>query len=294
LDWSARFVVLLCAAGFSDLALPCASAQACVKSFLRVLTTMNKLKQLSGGVFVCLAFATFNASAEPAHEWGYSGEHGPAHWGEISKDFHACESGRAESPIDIGSAKKAPADMPRLKISYQPLPIDITNTGHSVQFNAAPGTDSISLGDVAYQLVQFHFHAPGEERFAGKASVMDAHFVHHADDGKLLVLAVQFKLGTKPNPVIQALLDRIPHEKGAEMMAKGVTINPLDLLPKNTGYYTYSGSLTTPPCSEGVTWIEFKEPITITQQQLHAMRGFYHGNQRPVQALNGRDIWEVD
>ncbi|MFM0249522.1 carbonic anhydrase [Paraburkholderia sediminicola] len=255
---------------------------------------MNKIKRLSGGVFVCMAFAASSAWAEPGHEWGYSGERGPAHWGAISKDFHACESGRAESPINIESAKKAPADMPRLKINYQSLPIDITNTGHSVQFNAAPGTDSISLGDHPYQLVQFHFHAPGEERFAGKASAMDAHSVHRSEDGKLLVLAVQLKLGAQPNPVIQALLDRIPHEKGAELMAKGVTINPLDLLPKNTGYYTYSGSLTTPPCSEGVTWIEFKESVTITQQQLDAMEAFYHGNQRPAQALNGRDIWDVE
>ncbi|HZZ02201.1 carbonic anhydrase family protein [Paraburkholderia sp.] len=255
---------------------------------------MNGIKRLSCGVFLCAVFATSSAWAEPSHEWTYGGEHGPAHWGEISKEFHACESGRAESPIDIRSAKQAPADMPRLKVHYQPLPIDITNTGHSVQFNAAPGTDSLSLGDQSYQLVQFHFHAPGEERFAGKASVMDAHFVHRSDDGKLLVLAVQFKLGMQANPVIQALLDRIPHEKDAELMARGVTINPLELLPKSTGYYTYSGSLTTPPCSEGVTWIEFKEPVTITQHQLHAMEAFYHGNQRPVQALNGRDIWDVE
>jgi carbonic anhydrase len=255
---------------------------------------MKQIERLSAGVLLCMAFAASSAWAEPGHEWGYSGDHGPAHWGAISKDFHTCESGRAESPINIETAKKAPADMPRLKINYQPLPIDISNTGHSVQFNAAPGTDSISLGGHAYQLVQFHFHAPGEERFAGKASVMDAHFVHRADDGKLLVLAVQFKLGAQANPVIQALLDRIPREKGTELVASGVTINPLDLLPGNPGYYTYSGSLTTPPCSEGVTWIEFKEPVTITPQQLHAMEAFYHGNQRPVQALNGRDIWEVE
>ncbi|CAG4912353.1 carbonic anhydrase [Paraburkholderia gardini] len=255
---------------------------------------MNKVKRLSGGAFLLMAFATLNASADPGHDWTYSGEHGPDHWGEISKDFRLCESGRAESPINIEGARKAPADMPRLKINYRPLPIDVTNTGHAVQFNAAPGTDSISLGDRPYQLVQFHFHAPGEERFAGKVSVMDAHFVHHSDDDRLLVLAVQFRIGEQPNPVIQALLDRIPHEKGAEFKANGVMINPLDLLPANPGYYTYSGSLTTPPCSEGVTWIEFKEPVAITQQQFDAMARFYHGNQRPAQPLNGRDVWEVN
>ncbi len=123
---------------------------------------------------------------------------------------------------------------------------------------------------------------------------MDVHLVHRSEDGKLLVLAVQFQIGDHPNPVIEAMLDRIPKEKGAEFKVDAVMINPIDLLPKNTGYYTYSGSLTTPPCSEGVTWVEFKKPVTITQQQLDAMQRFYHGNQRPVQALNGRDIWEVD
>lgn len=132
----------------------------------------------------------------------------------MTEAFHACESGRAESPIDIASAKKARADMPRLKIKYQSLPIDIVNTGHAIQFNATPGTDSISLGNQTYQLVQFHFHSPGEERFAGKDSVMDAHLVHRSEDGKLLVLAVQFQIGDHPNPVIQSMLDRIPREKG--------------------------------------------------------------------------------
>jgi len=256
---------------------------------------MTKTTQLSSGAFLFAAFVSLTALAETTgHGWTYEGEHGPAHWGEISKDFHTCESGRAESPIDIEKAKKAPTDMPRLKVNYQPLPIDIVNTGHAIQFNATPGTDSITLGDQAYQLVQFHFHSPGEERFAGKDSVMDAHLVHRSEDGKLLVLAVQFQIGDQPNPVIQAMLDRIPREQGAEFKVNAVMVNPLDLLPKQTSYYTYSGSLTTPPCSEGVTWIEFKERVSITRQQLDAMQRFYHGNQRPVQALNGREIWDVE
>jgi carbonic anhydrase len=256
---------------------------------------MTKIKWKSSGAFLITAFISLAATAaETNHGWTYEGEHGPAHWGAMGEAFHACESGRAESPINIEATKKAPADMPRLKINYQPLPIDIVNTGHAVQFNATPGADSISLGDQAYQLVQFHFHSPGEERFAGKESVMDAHLVHRSEDGKLLVLAVQFQVGDHPNAVIGAMLDRIPKEQGAEFKINEVMVNLLDLLPKQKGYYTYSGSLTTPPCSEGVTWIEFKERVTINQQQLNAMQRFYHGNQRPVQALNGREILEVE
>jgi len=115
---------------------------------------MTKITRLSSGAFLFAAFVSLTASAETTgHGWTYDGEHGPAHWGAMSEAFHACESGRAESPIDIEKAKKAPTDMPRLKINYQPLPIDIVNTGHAVQFNATPGTDSISLGDKSYQLV---------------------------------------------------------------------------------------------------------------------------------------------
>src|ERR1700709_1889535 len=145
---------------------------------------MNKIKRLSRGVFLLSAFVALTASAETTgHGWTYEGEHGPTHWGAMGEAFHACERGRAESPIDIEKARKAPADMPRLNVNYQPLPIDIINTGPAVQFHATPGTNRTSLGSQAYQLVQFHFHSPGEERFAGKDSVMDAHLVHRSADG---------------------------------------------------------------------------------------------------------------
>lgn len=255
---------------------------------------MKKTFHLSAVAFLMAVAVSTTASAEPAHDWSYSGPHGPAHWAEISKDFQACESGRAESPINIDHAKKAPDDMPRLQLHYAPLAIDITNTGHSVQFNASPGTDSVTLGNTAYQLVQFHFHSPGEERFVGKESVMDAHLVHRSEEGKLLVLAIQFKLGDQANPVIESMMNRIPSEKGAEMKVSGVSADLHDLIPKDLSYYTYAGSLTTPPCSEGVTWIEFKTPVTITKKQLDAMQRFYHGNQRPVQPLNEREIFEVN
>lgn len=124
---------------------------------------------------------------------------------------------------------------------------------------------------------------------------MDMHLVHADADGKLLVVAVQFIVGPKPNPVLGALLQDIPQRAGGEKMDEAVMINPSGLLPKPTsGYYTYSGSLTTPPCSEGVTWIELKEPVTISAAQLKAMRRFYYHNQRPIQPLNGREVIEVN
>jgi carbonic anhydrase len=251
----------------------------------------------------CLASGTHAQGTLNAHirapggapHWSYDGANGPAHWAQINQSFQTCESGRAESPIDIRSAKKAPDDTPRVQFSYEPIPVHLLNTGHAIQFAAQPGKDSVTLGDTRYQLVQFHFHSPGEERFAGRASPMDMHLVHSDENGKLLVVAVQFVVGDKPNAVLGALLDDIPEKAGEEKTDDALMINPAGLLPKTaSSYYTYSGSLTTPPCSEGVTWIELKEPVTISRAQLEAMRKFYYHNQRPVQPLNGREILEVD
>lgn len=229
---------------------------------------------------------------DTAH-WSYEGTAGPAHWGKLNKEFSECESGRAESPIDITSAIKAPVDTPRVQFQYGPLPLHLLNTGHAMQFVAQPGKDVVSLGQDQYKLVQFHFHSPGEERFSGKASPLDMHLVHADADGKLLVVAVQFVTG-EANPVLDAILNQMPAKPGDEKTVDAVQIDPSGLLPAKRDYYTYSGSLTTPPCSEGVTWVELKQPVTISPRQLEAMRKMYNHNQRPAQPLNGREILEVN
>ncbi|MDR5758846.1 carbonic anhydrase family protein [Caballeronia sp. LZ035] len=230
-----------------------------------------------------------------APHWSYDGSKGPSHWAEIDKAFQACESGKSESPVNINTTTKAPPNTPRIQFFYEAMPVHLLNTGHAIQFGAQPSKDSVTLAGRRYQLIQFHFHSPGEERFAGRASPMDMHLVHADADGKLLVVAVQFIVGPRPNPVLGALLQDMPQHAGGETMDKAVMINPSGLLPEPTsGYYTYSGSLTTPPCSEGVTWIELKEPVRISAAQLKAMRRFYYHNQRPIQPLNGREVIEVD
>jgi carbonic anhydrase len=250
---------------------------------------------ISRCAFTALTVALLASGAfanETAH-WTYDGETGPANWGKINKEFSQCESGRAESPIDVTSAKKAPTDMARVQFRYGPLPLHLLNTGHAMQFVAQPGKDMLTLGSDQYKLVQFHFHAPGEERFAGKTSPLDMHLVHANADGKLLVVAVQFVTGA-PNPVLDAILNQMPSKPGDEETVDAVQIDPSGLLPAKLDYYTYSGSLTTPPCSEGVTWIELKQPVTIAPRQLEALRKMYNHNQRPAQPLNGREILEVN
>ncbi|WP_035052059.1 carbonic anhydrase [Andreprevotia chitinilytica] len=252
-----------------------------------------KLKSIILLIALASGFAAATDAPHAAH-WTYSGEEGPAHWGAISKDFHTCEAGRAESPINIFKAKKAPDSFSRIQFHYAAMPLDLLNTGHAMQFVAEPGKDSVTLGDTSYQLVQFHFHSPGEERFAGKASPLDVHLVHADANGKMLVVAVQFKVGKQANPALQTLLAHMPAKVNEHTHIDDILVDPSGLLPEQRGYYTYSGSLTTPPCSEGVTWIELKQPVSISKAQLQAMRKFYYHNQRPVQPLNGREIIEVD
>ncbi|MDR6208296.1 carbonic anhydrase [Paraburkholderia graminis] len=168
----------------------------------------------------------------------------------------------------------------------------LLNTGHAIEFVAPHGGGAASLGDERYESVQFHFHAPGEERFAGKASPLDMHIVHADASGKLLLIAVQFMPG-HANPGLDAMLNQIPTRPGEEKVIDSVQIDRSALLPKKLSYYTYSGSLTTPPCSEGVIWIELKQPVSVSPRQLNAMRKLYSHNQRPVQPLNGREVLEV-
>ncbi|WP_161805046.1 carbonic anhydrase [Amantichitinum ursilacus] len=252
---------------------------------------MNLVNTFSSALLLAASITAVSADEHPV--WTYTGEHGPAHWSAVDHGFAACEIGRHESPINIENAKPAPPKYPRLAVSYKTLPLDILNTGHAIQFQAQASDSKILLGKGEYQLQQFHFHSPGEERFGGKSSDMDAHFVHKNSKGQLAVLAVQFNIGMHPNRELQKLLEQIPAEPGKEQKMDNVRIDPTALLPRKRGYYTYDGSLTTPPCSEGVTWIEFKQAVEISQDQLEAMQNYYRGNQRPVQPLNGRVVYEV-
>ena len=154
--------------------------------------------------------------------------------------------------------------------------------------NYAPGS-FLNWEGKRYELVQFHFHKPGEEKIDGKGHDMDAHLVHQGPNGKLIVLAIQLDAG-KENRLIKALWDNLPKEKGKENVVEAVKINALDLLPDNKGYYLYAGSLTTPPCNEEVTWFVLKAPVQVSADQIARFAKLYPMNARPVQPLNDRDI----
>jgi carbonic anhydrase len=224
------------------------------------------------------------ADPAPAH-WGYSGEHGPAHWAAEDESFATCGIGKRQSPIDIeGAARKA---LPAIEFAYQPTPLTVTDTGHSFQVNAAPGSGGITIGSERYELVQFHFHRPSEERMHGHSYAMVAHLVHKNPKGELAVVAVLIRAG-QSNAFLKPVFDNFPASGTPQASVAGATLNLSDFLPARHGYYSFEGSLTTPPCSEPVRWFVLKSAVEASPAQLQQFAARYPDNARPTQPLNGR------
>lgn len=239
-------------------------------------------------VAVSVAWADDSPPATvPLHEhaWSYEGTTDPSHWGELDPDFFQCAAGKLQSPIDIHGARHA--QLPAIGFDYPTGPAKVRNTGHTIEIEPADG-GTLTTPTGTYHLAQFHFHTPSETRFNGRAYPLAAHFVHRDDQGHVAVVAVMFKLG-KRNPQLSTLFRTLPEpDDQAVPMPGHVTI--AGLLPKKLDYYTFSGSLTTPPCTEDVQWYVLKRPLTISAEQLAAFRSRYPMNARPVQPLDGRDV----
>lgn len=236
-------------------------------------------------ITICL---TAQTSKPHSHGWAYDGPEGPSHWGDLNPEYKTCKFGHHQAPIDIRSAQKAA--LPQIEFHYKATPLNVTNTGHAIQFNYQAGS-FIAVGGKRYELRQIHFHHPSEEKIDGKGFDMVAHFVHADAEGQLAVVAVLFSHG-KTNPVIQTLWQHIPVEEGSEESLPGQILNAASLLPKITGYYKFDGSLTTPPCSEPVTWFVLKTSVEVSREQADAYAKLYPHNSRPTQPLYGRRISE--
>jgi carbonic anhydrase len=236
-----------------------------------------------------LATAGFSIAQEAkpkGHEWSYEGDEGPKHWGDLQPNFATCKTGQHQSPIDIRDAKKE--SLPPIQFDYKPSPLSIINNGHTIQINYAPGS-FITVGDKRYQLKQFHFHHPSEEHINGKPFDMVIHLVHADDEGDLAVVAVLLRKGSA-NPTIQKLWENLPRSEGKERTVPGVEVNAAALLPQALSYYTFEGSLTTPPCTEQVRWFVLKAPVEISADEIAAFGKLYPHNARPPQPLNGRTV----
>jgi carbonic anhydrase len=225
--------------------------------------------------------------------WEYEGTKGVEHWSELDPDYAACGAGKEQSPIDIRNAKRA--DLLPLQFEYKSGPLKyLVNNGYTIRVNYhdAPGTGNALMVDgKRYQLTQFHFHRPSEEYVNGKAYAMVVHLMHESSDGKVAGLAILLKRGSA-NSTIQRIWEHMPLTESKEVEIAGVEVDPAGLLPNITGYYTYMGSLTAPPCTEGVAWFVLKTPVDISAEQINAFAKLYPHDVRPVQPLNGRVVKE--
>lgn len=232
------------------------------------------------------------AKAEPhkAVHWGYAGDVGPERWAELAPENKLCAVGTRQSPIDIREG--IAVDLEKIAFDYRPSSFSVLDNGHTIQVNVAAGNGLTVMGR-RYELVQFHFHRPSEERVNGKQFDMDAHLVHKDAQGRLAVVAVLLERGAdnRPQPLIQTIWANLPLEKGEALAAQG-QIDLNQLLPADRSYYTYMGSLTTPPCSEGVLWMVMRQPVAATAQQIGIFGKLYPMNARPLQAGSGRLIKE--
>jgi carbonic anhydrase len=225
-----------------------------------------------------------DAGAAGGH-WAYSGVTGPAAWGGLRPEFSACANGQRQSPIDIRDG--IAVELEPVQFDYRASGFAVIDNGHTVQVNVGAG-NAIEVRGRRYELQQFHFHRPSEERINGRQYDMDVHLVHKDPEGRLAVVAVLLERGAA-QPVVQAVWNNLPLEKGEEHRAQ-VALDLNHLLPADRGYYTYMGSLTTPPCDEGVLWMVMRQPVAVSQGQIDIFGRLYPMNARPVQAASGRLI----
>ncbi len=243
----------------------------------------HALKALAG-LALCPICASAGFAAEGAH-WSYQGATGPGHWGDIDAASKVCSAGSQQSPIDIATSIKA--QLPPLKFAWAKNADSIANNGHTIQLNFEQGS-TLTVGKDSYALLQFHFHHPSEHLIGGKSFPMEVHFVHRNFAGNLAVVGALMTAG-RTNAAFGKIVATMPAHEGAPVNA-AAGIDPNKLLPALRSYYRYSGSLTTPPCSEVVDWLLLREPIQVAKADIDGFAKLYPMNARPAQKDNRRFV----
>ncbi len=235
-----------------------------------------------------LFFGSISISWAESSHWSYEGDEGPTHWGDISEVYHVCKEGRNQSPIDLKDGVHA--NLPELVFDYYSLPNRIVNNGHTIQLDIEPGSYlNIPSQNKQYALMQFHFHSPSEHTVDGRSFAMEMHFVHADKAGALAVVGVLVEEGEE-NPILKKLRHFVPTHAG-ESSEPPEGIEETNLIPPSHDYFYYSGSLTTPPCSEGVSWMILKNPLNASAEQIANFKTLLGPvSNRPVQPQNSRMI----
>jgi carbonic anhydrase len=234
--------------------------------------------------------AIAHTEAHNTKHWGYTGDVAPKHWSELNENFKMCSEGNSQSPINVIATSDI--NLSDLNLSYTTRSKSIIDNGHSVQVNITDGS-VLNIDGASYKLKQFHFHTPSENNINSKSFPLEAHFVHATDDGKLAVIAVMFKEGTE-NRTLAKIWKKLPTLKRGTEEKCGLTNDEVkSLMPTNKDYYKFTGSLTTPPCSENVKWHVYKTPLTVSKKQASQFTALFgHPNNRPIQDTNKRTVEE--
>jgi len=227
------------------------------------------------------------AVGHEAH-WSYAGPQGPDHWAAMKPEFGACATGQRQSPVHIDAAVALQGPAEPLLFNHQPSGGSVINNGHTIQVDL-DGSNTLTVRGSTYKLLQFHFHHPAEEKVNYKGFAMVAHLVHKNDQGQLAVVAVLIDPGAA-NELVHKVWTHMPLDTGDRVPLPAGLIDMKDLLPQDQRYYQFMGSLTTPPCTEGVLWMVLKQPMTVSREQLNLFARLFPMNARPVQALNGRVV----
>ena len=232
-----------------------------------------------------LATAILGANLLYAENWGYTGAGAPENWAKIDKKSFMCAEGNNQSPINLTGFTEA--ELPAIAFNYTMASSELLNNGHTVQVNIKNGS-SITIDNIQFDLKQFHFHTPSENNINGNSYPLEAHFVHASKDGALAVVAVMFEEGAE-NKALSELWAKMPNKAGDKHSIDAKQLEAL--LPKDRDYYRFSGSLTTPPCTEGVRWLVMKKSVTLSKSQVDTFaKVMHHHNNRPIQATNARAI----
>ncbi|QOY50893.1 carbonic anhydrase [Candidatus Sulfurimonas baltica] len=251
---------------------------------------MNLSKTLASSLTAAVLSTTLFAGVHGTH-WGYTGHEGPENWGNLDPKNFMCKDGRNQSPVNISSdvIVTTAEGLDKIKFSYTTEAAEVINNGHTIQVNVKPGS-SIEVDGTQFDLKQFHFHTPSENQIEGKHFPLEAHFVHVSEKGELAVVALMFEDGEE-NKLIKKVWNQMSDQAGETSSCGVSAAKARDFLPQNKDYYRFDGSLTTPPCSEGVRWLVLQNYSHVNKEQVAKFKEVMHGNDnRPIQPINARKV----
>jgi carbonic anhydrase len=237
---------------------------------------------------LALSLAISNIALADDIHWAYQGLGNPTQWGQLKPDFILCEIGKNQTPINLVETDMIEAKLSSIEFAYKNAAANVVNNGHTIQINYPEGS-SIKIEGQTFNLVQFHFHTPSENQINGKSYPLEVHLVHKNEKGELAVIGVMFEVGNA-HELIENIWKKVSSKENEEIKIEQ-ELNLMSLLPEQKNYFRFNGSLTTPPCSEGVRWFVMKKPLTVSQAQIYQFKGWMkHDNARPLQPINARPI----